>query len=592
MNAALAGIRRGHTPKMHSKVQEAHGSARKERGRGARQLLILTTKLLSQGACKKALKLLSAAAVRHERDAAILTRYADALYLNARIAEARDTYQKALALDETIFQAWYGLGCAELSREAFAAASMCFRRAIAIRPEDTESHLYLGKSLYYMGEVDGAIDELRVAAKSHDSELRWEAMRNIATIIPGSASRGNSTILRARREWARLAGKMELAQGGRCAIRSKPNSKVRVGYLSAFFAARNWMKPVWGTLQAHDRSAFEIHLFLDGERPGAGSGYRRCRSDRIHDITGLSNEAAAKKVSAAGIDILVDLNGYSFPSRLGLFLRRPARTIVGWFNLYATSGISAFDYIIGDAQVIPAAEERFYTERVLRVAGCYLAFSVLYPVPPVSPPPCSRTGQITFGCLAPQYKINEQVIRTWARILRAAPHSRLLLKNTCLGDASNRVAVLARFARHGIAEERLILEGPAEHYEFLKAYARMDIALDTFPYNGGTTTAEALWQGVPVLTFNGDRWASRTSRSILVAAGLEDWAAPSRKAFVERAVELALSHTTPGRLAALRQGMRGRIIKSQACDTVALCKELERHYREMANEAGKRVFAR
>src|ERR1700677_1827794 len=177
------------------------------------------------------------------------------------------------------------------------------------------------------------------------------------------------------------------------------------------------------------------------------------------------------------------------------------------------------------------------------------------------------TGFVTSACLAPQYKITDEVIATWARILKSAPSSRLILKSSCLEQPSNRAAVFARFARFGVGPERLTLERPAEHFTFLKAYGRIDIALDTFPYNGGTTTMEALWQGVPVLTFNGDRWASRTSRTLVLAAGLAEWDRPSREHYVERASALANATETPARLAALRAGMRARLLDSRACDS-------------------------
>jgi predicted O-linked N-acetylglucosamine transferase (SPINDLY family) len=352
------------------------------------------------------------------------------------------------------------------------------------------------------------------------------------------------------------------------------------------------MKPVWGTIKSHDRSAFEIHLFLDGENPSSASGYRRHPDDSIHLIGDLSNKAAAARIAAAGIDVLVDLNGYSAAERLGLFMRKPAPVVAAWFNMYATSGVRAFDYIIGDASVIPPEEEGLYTERVLRVSGSYLAFSVLYPAPPVEPPPCLRSGHLTFGCLAPHYKITDDVILAWAEILCAAPNARLLLKNTAMDDPSNQVALYRRFARCGVAQERVVVEGPTEHYEFLETYKWVDIALDTFPYNGGTTTAEALWQGVPVLAFHGDRWVGRISRSILLAAGFGDWVAASLEAYIQRAISLALSPDTPAMLAALRARMREHLLASPACDTTALCRELEGHYLSMARLGGAHARTR
>jgi predicted O-linked N-acetylglucosamine transferase (SPINDLY family) len=159
----------------------------------------------------------------------------------------------------------------------------------------------------------------------------------------------------------------------------------------------------------------------------------------------------------------------------------------------------------------------------------------------VAPPPCLAAGFITFASLCSQYKINDEVIEAWAMILRQAPEARLLIKNAALGDSTNRAALHERFGRWEIPPTRVLLEGPAKHEAFLAAYERVDIALDTFPYNGGTTTMEALWQGVPVLTFNGDRWASRQSRSLLLAAGLDDWVMPDRDAYIARAVTLARS---------------------------------------------------
>jgi predicted O-linked N-acetylglucosamine transferase (SPINDLY family) len=357
---------------------------------------------------------------------------------------------------------------------------------------------------------------------------------------------------------------------------------LRIGYVSAFFGARNWMKPVWGVINNHDRAAFELHLFSDGQDPSAESGYRDHPADYVHAIEGVSNAELAGHVARAGIDILIDLNGYSFQQRLGLFARHPAPVTIGWFNIFATSGLAGLDYVIADAAVVPPEEERFYGERVLRVAGSYLAFSVLYPVPDVAPPPSRGGAGLVFGCLCSQYKITEAVVTAWARILCGAPHARMLVKNARLDDASNRRRLHQRFAAHGVAPDRVLLEGGAEHFAFLEAYARVDVALDSFPYNGGTTTTEALWQGVPVLTFNGDRWASRTSRSLLEAAGLGAWVMPTSDAYVEEAIALAQGVETPRRLAKLRAGMRHSLQASPVCDSAGLCRQLERIFREIA----------
>lgn len=469
---------------------------------------------------------------------------------------------------------------------AYASAQPLLARAMAVPSPGPELMLAAALCHFELGDVRAALRLLRQVARSRDPEVRRAALRRIAVCIPAAPGVTNGQILAARRQWARVEAMHESPTIDAVARPGARRRRLRIGYVSAFLAFRNWMKPVWGTLEAHDRRAFAVHLFLDRGLPRKGLGYVPRKSDRLHNLDGLSNEEAAKLIAAAGIDILVDLNAYSWPRRLGVFLRRPAPIQVGWYNTFATSGTRAFDYAVADDASLPPGEERFYTERILRVSGSYFAFSVRYPVPDVVGPPCARTGRITFGCLAPQYKINETVVAAFSRILCAVRSARLLLKNTCLANSGNRAAIRARFLGHGVAGDQLLLEGPAEHFAFLGAYGRIDIALDTFPYSGGSTCIEALWQGVPVLTFPGDRWTTRTSSSLLKAAGLGDWVRPSRQSYVRRAITLARSVQTCERLSALRAEMRDRLRKSSACDVGSLCRQLEAHYRALAGAAG------
>ena len=174
---------------------------------------------------------------------------------------------------------------------------------------------------------------------------------------------------------------------------------MRIGYLSAFFDSDNWMKPVWGLINQHDRSQFEIHLFSDEAAAEIKHGYRPHASDRFHEIRGLDADAAAALIEASEIDVLVDLNGYSAPGRLRVLALKPGAGNTS-FNMYATSGMSCYDYLIGDPTVIPPSEEKFYCEKILRVSGTYLTFNVAYPVPPLADPPCLKSRTIVFGCLA------------------------------------------------------------------------------------------------------------------------------------------------------------------------------------------------
>jgi predicted O-linked N-acetylglucosamine transferase (SPINDLY family) len=338
------------------------------------------------------------------------------------------------------------------------------------------------------------------------------------------------------------------------------------------------MKPVWGVLEHHDRDRVELHIFSDGPEPDPRHGYRKDPRDRFHDVNGLSNAQLARLIEEEAIDLLVDLNSFSWPARLPLYALRPAPVQLAWFALFATSGTTCFDGLVGDVHVIPQEEEVFYTEAIIRVPGSYMTFQVPYPVPDVVPAPSLERGHLTFGCLAPQYKITNEVVEVFSQILRESPGTRLVLKNTVLGQSSGRDFVRGLFEQVAIPAERLVLDGPDEHFAFLERYHDIDVVLDTFPYNGGTTTTEAIWQGVPVLTFAGDRWVARISASLLREAGLAEFVAPDRDGFVAQAIALARDPDTPARLDSLRRTMRDRLRAAPVCDVAGFTRNLEAIY--------------
>jgi protein O-GlcNAc transferase len=207
-----------------------------------------------------------------------------------------------------------------------------------------------------------------------------------------------------------------------------------------------------------------------------------------------------------------------------------------------------------------------------------LTFDVTYPTPELVDPPCLVSGGVTFGCLAPLYKITPQAIELWSGILREAPRSSLLLRGSALRSEGARRYVAEAFARCGVGGERIRLLGPAAHFEFLETYNQIDIALDTFPYNGGTTTTEAIWQGVPVVSYSGDRWVSRTSASLLRGGGLSQFVHGDLEGYAAQAVSLANAPETPAMLRELRRNMRERLRASKVCDTAGFAREMEGIY--------------
>ena len=502
---------------------------------------------------------------------AVHAELADAFQTLGRLDEAVEAYQAALALEPRLGRALYGLGCAQLALKRFADAAGTFGKVLAAGAEHAPTCHNLAKAVFQLGRVTEAMGHFRKAAALDPA---GPAMAAIAVSIPGDPAANNRAVLEARRQWARMLPR----PAPPVSADPRADQPVRVGYLSGFFQERNWMKPVWPLVNHHDRERFEVHLFSDAPRGAIRYGYEDRPSDGFHDISDLSNEQAGERIRESGIDLLIDLNGFSYVRRLGLLAAKPAPVLVGWFNLYATTGMASFDWLIGDEHVIPPEEEGLYTERIARVPGSYLTFNVQYPTPDVTDPPCLRTGRFTFGCLASQYKITPEVAGAWAAILRRAPDSRLLLKNATLGSPDNRAYVVGLFEKLGVDPARVELDGPSEHYAFLTKYDEVDLALDTFPYNGGTTTTEAIWQGVPVLTFRGDRWASRTSASILREGGLGEFVAKDAADYIDRAVAWATEPGRPEALGELRAALRDRLRASAVCDCDTFAANVEALY--------------
>lgn len=497
---------------------------------------------------------------------------ADRLHAAGKLPEAIAQYRAAVRIDSGLYMGWYGLGCALNTTGAFADAVEALRRAVKIAPHAMPARATLGEALYALGQVTDSNRNYARIVRDGDATLKHLALGNIACAAPSDPAMDNAAIRRAREAW--IAAEAALIQP----LNAKPRKragKLRIGYLGAFFGSKNWMKGYMGVIDAHDRDRFEVHFIADRTVPSAEAGYRDCADDRIWGVTGVPNERLASLIAENGIDVLVDLNGYSFQRRLPLLLYRAAPVQFSWVGMYGTTGIAGLDGVIGDAAVAPPDEEFFHAEPIVRVSNTYLTFDMFYRVPDVVPPPCLANGYVTFGSLASAYKITDAVVAAWSRIVKGVPGSRLLLRNRALGEPGNRADFTARFAAQGVPADRLILEGGTEHFEFLRTYDRIDIALDAFPYNGGTTTAEAIWQGVPLLSFNGDRWASRTSRTILRAAGLGDFAAPDSAGFVDTGIRLGLA---PEALAELRLTQRARIATTPAFHPAGLCRELEALY--------------
>ena len=305
----------------------------------------------------------------------------------------------------------------------------------------------------------------------------------------------------------------------------------------------------------------------------------RAHADHWHDISGMSDEAAVQLIEANKIDVLVDLAGRSKNHRLGIFRRKPAPIQISWLGYPSTTGVSAIDYRITDTTADPiGAADDHHAETLLRLDGGFHCYTPPDPSPKPAPSPVNRNGYVTFGSFNNLAKVSENTIAVWSDILRQTPQSVLLLKSLSLGSRETRNTILAAFNASGIDANRIKLTGWIPQSETpLAAYHQIDIALDTFPYNGTTTTFEALWMGVPVVTVSGSRHAGRVGASILGALDLGDLVAFTTADYIAACTSLARDRK---KLNSLRDSLRARLRVSSLMDGVGFTRRMEEVLRQ------------
>jgi predicted O-linked N-acetylglucosamine transferase (SPINDLY family) len=306
----------------------------------------------------------------------------------------------------------------------------------------------------------------------------------------------------------------------------------------------------------------------------------RGKCDLWRDITALTDDQAAEMIRRDEIDILVDLAGHTVRNRLTLFGRKPAPVQVTYLGFPNTTGVRAIDYRMTDALADPVGQtERFHVEKLIRLPPPFLCYRPPDAAPPVADPPAARNGYVTFGSFNRASKAGPETIELWSRVLSAVAGSKLIMKSRGLGDVGSRDRLLRGFTAHGITPERIqLIEASQGLTDHLALYGRIDIALDTFPYHGTTTTCEAMWMGVPTVSLVGQVHHSRVGLSLLTSVGLPWSAVEGVDAYVALAGKLA--GDLPA-LVGLRTDMRQRMAGSPLCDAARLTRAIEVEYRQM-----------
>ena len=520
-----------------------------------------------------------------ERAVALKPDYVEAMHNLAalqqntgRTALAIETYRRVLAIRPDYVDAYTNGGVALRDESRYADAAESFRAALRLDPKHPEALNNLGVVLKAQGRMEEALPLYEQALVAKPDYIG--AFDNILMGMNYRPGPDGATMLQAHRGWDERYGRLRAPAEPVPLHDPDPDRRLRIGYVSPDFRRHSVAYFFEPLLAAHDKAEVETFCYSNVARADEVTLRLKDKADHWRQVYARDEVAIANFIRNDRIDILVDMAGHSSGNLLPVFARRPAPVQVTWLGYPNTTGLGAMDYRLTDAIADPpGAVEAFHSERLEYLPHGFLCYRPPDAAPPVGPLPALAVGHITFGSFNNLAKVTPEVVAVWAAVLHRVPGSRLLLKAGAFGDAEGRERYAALFATAGIAAERLDLvaqiPGIAAH---LGAYDRLDIALDPFPYNGTTTTCEALWMGVPVLTLAGRLHAGRVGASLLAPLGLDAWIASDEDGYVAAAARLAANLPA---LAALRARLRPCLAQAPLCDAAGFARQIEVAYRRM-----------
>jgi len=528
-----------------------------------------------------------------------------------RPAEVARCCRAIIAVLPNSEEAHYHLGCAELLQSKFDDAAAAFREVLQLKPDHAMAIFHLGKSLRFLGRFAEALPcfqktvelepnlaeaydalggtllhycRIEDAVSAYQKALRLRpdfhmTRGDMLFAMNYSSDYDDETIFSEHVRWGGTH-KLQTRTSSQHRNIPDPDRQLRIGYISPDMCTHSvafFFEPL---LAEHDRTRIETYCYADVAE--ADDTTQRLMSYARHwrVIHAMSDQQVIEKIQSDRIDILVDLSGHTARSRILALTAKPAPIQVNYLGYPNTTGVPAIDYRFTDAWADPPGlTERHHTETLVRLPHGFLCYRPPADAPAVSLPPVQRAGHITFGSFNNLAKVTRQVVALWAAMLEAVPDSRLILKCSLFDEPPVRERYAELFATHGIAAHRLDLvpriDTTAGHLAF---YDQIDIALDTFPYNGTTTTCEALWMGVPVITLTGHRHVGRVGTSLLSQVGLGELIADTPEKYRQIGISLAGDIE---KLAALRTSLRQQMGKSSLCDAKNFASDVEHAYREM-----------
>lgn len=462
-----------------------------------------------------------------------------------KVAEAARTMAAAQAMDPTVaFMAHYHLGYYHFRNGELRLGLDHMERSIALRPDFLAAHSSILLALSHADEGDSAIS-YRQAAERFAAAVRAQIKPPAPDGRPGG---GDST--------------------------APANAKLRVGFVSGDLFRHPVAYFLGDVLRHLDKTNLHLVAYSNNPLDDEVTASLTPLFDEWHAIRPLTDDAAAELISSHRIDVLLDLSGHTGENRLAVFARRPAPVQVTWLGYFASTGLPEMDYLIGDPASTPVDTSEWFSEKVYRMPQTRLCMSAPKPLSDIAvrPPPCLRNGYITFGSYQQVTKITRRVLAVWAQALQAVPQSRLRIQTAAIDTPSMRDRLVQDLQQAGIDLARVTLLGAYELEQYLESHNDVDVLLDTFPYPGGTTTAFALWMGVPTVTLAGNTMLSRQGASMLQCVGLTDWIAQDESEYVDLCRRMA---SAPKTLAALRAELREQALKSPLFDSQSFAKDFQ-----------------
>ena len=530
----------------------------------------------NRGVALRSLKRSVEAISSYDEAIAIKPEYTDAYYSRGnalkdlrRYDESLKSYDCAILIKSDHAHAYFMRGVVLQELKSFPEAVMSFQKAIAIKPDYTEAYNFLGYALIELKRLEDGLESYQKAIKikpdffiAHSNLL---FSLSYADKIPMSSRLKEASLFGAS---AARAAKVKFSSWKT----DHPKKQLRIGFVSGDF----WSHPVGyflkNVVSSFDKSRLDWLAYTNNSYEDSITAELKENFSSYKSLVGMTDFDAAKIIHGDGVHILVDLSGHTALNRLPVFAYKPAPIQISWLGYWATTGVREIDYILGDPNVTPVAEEHDFSERIKRLPECYFCFS-----PPeldidVGDLPALRNGYITFGCFNNFSKVNDSVISLWARVLLSIPQSRLYLKASQLDNFRIVQDAIDLFAASGVTANRLVFEGRTDRIEYLKSYNKVDITLDPFPYPGGATSVESLWMGVPVLTKKGNWFIAHNGETIARNSGQSNWIARDEEDYLQKAINLSSDLHA---LARLRAGLRRQILRSPLFDSERFARNFE-----------------